>query len=231
MRMSVLLTPSTFTVKAEAVKSIILMSASPSEQKKRGACYLQVPVITSPFSEKSCKRVVFCEQVMIHYTLSRKDILPEEKRATWFSTRELRRIAQSCLFEIHKLNRGQRLKDKKYCGRGLESETKDGLRAKRMNRYLARKIVLEEQDRQRREGVQEPDSLAYLYHSATSSCQVWANAVGLSDQRAAEDALETAITVKYDNHRPASGWTRQGSRTLSRSSLSWNRNIELARAA
>lgn len=152
-----------------------------------------------------------------------------EKAATWFSSSEFQNIAQSCCLQIQKLNQGERLIEKKYSGRGLESDTKSGLRSKLRNRQLAQRIVLEEQDRQRRDGVREPEYLAYLYHSATSSCQVWANVVGLSDQRAAEDVMDTVFVVTCSRPSSASWSCQQWTKSLRPSLLS--RNIELARAA
>jgi hypothetical protein len=189
----------------------------------------------------SCKRVAFHEQVTIHYTISRHEILPEEKTDSWFSDDEYSEIAKSCIAQIQKLNRGEHLKDKKYCARGLESETKVGMRTKRMNRCLVQRTVMDEQDRQRREGVREPDCLAFLYHSATSSSQVWANTVGLADQRAADDEMETMSAGKGDKYSSQSSWDCPSSLTPPSSSvvvqsasvLRRNRgqSIELARAA
>ena len=229
--------PSSFPLKGGEARSssrqifhrTVISSSGRTEQRQRGACHQQEPAVTSLNSGNHRKRVVFCEQVSIYYTISREDILPVEQAAAWFSALELQTIAQSCCLQIQKLNRGKRLTEKEYCGRGLESDTKSGLRTKLRNRQLAQNIVLEEQDRQRREGVREPEYLAYLYHSATSSCQVWANVVGLSDQRAAEDVMDTVFVVKCS--RPSSaGWSWQWlTKSLQPSLLS--RTIEMARAA
>ena len=208
-------------------RNIVLRSERPGQQI-RGAHHQHETTTTSPNSDNNNKRVAFLEKDTIHYTISRKDILPMEQAATWFSPEEFQTIAQSCLLQIMKLNLGERLKDKRYCARGLESETKVGLRETKMNRSLAQKLVLEEQDRQRCDGVRESDHLAYLYHSATSSCQVWANVVGLSDQRAAEDVMETVFTVKC-SHTSSTGWNCPPSKPFGPSLMS--RNIELARAA
>ena len=214
----------------------IMLRSSGNRSKQRLWC--EAPhQVKEPNTDSSCKRVAFHAQVTIHYTISRHDILPEEQADSWFSDDEYDDIAKSCIAEIQKLNRGQHLKDKKYCARGLESETKVGMRTKRMYRCLAQRTVTEEQDRQRREGVREPDRLAYLYHSATSSSQVWANAVGLADQRAAEDLMEIMSTGKDNCSSRQSSWDCP---SLTRSSLvvvqsaesrSRGRSSELARAA
>ena len=88
------------------------------------------------------------------------------------------------------LNRGELLKDKKYCARGLETHTKTRSRTKSMTRVLACQVVLQEQDRQWREGIRHEDAIAYVYHSASASCQLWANVVGLEDQKEAEITYE-----------------------------------------
>lgn len=240
LKHNLMLASSAATVKEEAVSSsflhpfkrttILLRSlARPEQRMVRAACHQQAQAITSHNSDNHHRRVVFREQVTIHHTISREDTLPEEQAATWFSAQEFQTISQSCFLQIQMLNRGKRLKGKKYCARGLESETKVGLRTKSMNRLLAKKVVLEEQDRQRREGVREPHYLAYLYFSATASCQVWANVVGLSDQRAAEDEMDTIFTGNCRDSSPSS-WHLERSRTSVGSSL-LSRNIALARSA
>ncbi len=179
---------------------------------------------------KTNKHVVFSEQVCVRLTIPRHDISPQDQKILWYSKEDYDEISSACSKQIKKLDRGKILKDKKYCARGLESNTRMASVAKAMNRSLTQKIVFEEQDRQRREGVQEEEYLAYLYHSASSSSQLWANAVGMTDQRAAEE-----ICDDYDYEEAVSSISRcrsivDASDTFPRSSC-WLRRIELARAA
>lgn len=176
---------------------------------------------------RKTKKVKFNQRVSICFTIPLHDISPQEVKAAWYTNDELAQVMQSCCKQIQKLDRGKRLKDVKYCARGLESDTRLASLIKKKNRSLAYKVVLEEQDRQRREGVQEAEYLAYLYHCVTSSCQLWANTVGMTDQRTAEEMiLDEQITQESRLSR------RMTSDKLMSSPLSpWRiRKIELARA-
>ncbi len=147
-------------------------------------------------ARRETRRVSIDDRVGVQVTIPRDDISPEEYNATWYSHEEYGTISQSCCKQISKLNRGELLKDKKYCARGLESHTHTQSLAKRMNRSLAYQAVLEEQDRQYREGILNDDALACIYHAANSGCQLWANVVGLDDQKEADiihDDLEETL--------------------------------------
>ena len=115
---------------------------------------------------------------------------PQEFAALWYSAEEYNEITQACSKQIARLDRGEILKDKKFCSRGLECHTHIRALAKTMNRSVAYRAVLEEQHRQSREGVVHDDAIARVYHDVSSSCQIWANAVALADQREAERIQE-----------------------------------------
>ncbi len=179
------------------------------------------------------KRVMFSEQVSMRFTIARQDISQTEHSATWYSKLDFEDMTKACFKEIMKLERGKCLKkEKKYCARGIETSTRLASAAKAMNRCLACNVVLDEQSRQRREGIQEVDYLACIYHSATSSCQLWANVVGLSDQRAAEEMHDS--DDDDDPERSPGGSQRQMMGKASNTSPASPvriRNIEMARAA
>lgn len=149
---------------------------------------------TSPFTPEGArrekKRVSIETRVQVRPTISRNDITPEECNATWYSKEEYSKITESCVKQIHKLNRGELLKGKKYCARGLEAHTNTRSLAKSMNRSLVYEAVLEEQDRQMRDGIVQDDALKRVYHAASSSSQLWAHVVGLQDQREADNIYD-----------------------------------------
>ena len=136
------------------------------------------------------KRVAIDTRVQVRLTISRNDISPEECSATWYSQEEYTEITGSCVKQINKLNRGELLKGKKYCARGLEGHTNTRALAKSMNRSSAYQAVLEEQDRQMRDGVVQDEALSRVYHAASSGSQLWANVVGLEDQREADNIYD-----------------------------------------
>lgn len=160
-----------------------VISSSPAETKEDA---MMVMITNQKSCHKKKKQVSIHMQVQLRLIIARHDMSTEEYNATWYSQEEYAKITESCCKQIAMLNRGEVLKDKKYCSRGLETHTKTRSRAKSMTRSLARQTVLREQERQRQEGIRHEDALAHLYHSASSSCQLWANLVGLDDQKEAD---------------------------------------------
>ena len=84
------------------------------------------------------------------------------------------------------MEEGSKLKDKKYCSRGLEGHTSIGAVLKKEKRSLAINAVLDEQMIQWEEGIFNEDAIAEIYCEASSRCQVRANIVGLKDHRETE---------------------------------------------
>jgi hypothetical protein len=136
--------------------------------------------------------VRFSENIdVIRKTLSRNDYTAEEIQACWYTREERQRIHIQCNKEIRKMNEGSKLKDKKYCSRGLEGCTTIGAATKRRNRLLAIDAVLDEQMIQWEEFVFDEDTIAALYWKASSSCQLWANLVGQRDSGVTEAYVES----------------------------------------
>jgi hypothetical protein len=132
------------------------------------------------------KSVAFATHATVRHTIARQDLSSEELKATWFSEEEYFQISKQCSKQIHKMDRGETLKDKKYCARGLETCTRMGTITKSKSRAESTRAVLQEQDVQIREGVLEEDTIGIVYQDVTSSCQIWANVVGYRDQHSAE---------------------------------------------
>lgn len=143
---------------------------------------------TSKPSKKVKKKVSFQECDEILGIASRQDISPKERNEVWYSRVEYETILRACSKQINMLDRGKPLKDRKFCARGLESNTRVQAGTKTMNRYLAYQAVLCEQERQLRAGVVvlDDNEIAQLYYATSYSCQLWARAVGLADQREAQ---------------------------------------------
>lgn len=145
--------------------------------------------------QKAKKEVRISQQIALDFTISHHDMSSNEKSCVWYSEQEYQKINRSCLKQIQKLDQGEILKDRKYCARGLENKTYITSIAQQMQRNLAYKVVFEEQERQRRDGVREPENIASLYYSVSASSQLWANATALTDQR-----LANAIDNDDDNN-------------------------------
>ena len=148
---------------------------------------------------------------------SRQDMSLEERNQIWYSREEYDQILQACSKQISMLDRGQHLKDKKFCARGLESHTRVQAVTKSMNRCLAYQAVLFEQDRQSSAGVVvlDDEKIAQLYNATSYSCQLWARAVGLADQREAQDIQDEYDEWWYQDRGGGWGLAEQSSRKLS----------------
>ena len=152
------------------------------------------------------KFVSFASHATMYETIARQNYTQEEIKATWYSQDEYLQISKQCCKQIQKMNRGERLRDKKYCSRGLEAHTTIGLVTKMRNRAESIQAVLEEQEVQRiKEGIHDEDTIADLYNEVTSSCQLWARTVALRDQREAEayldDELAGPTSMSHDDYR------------------------------
>jgi hypothetical protein len=137
------------------------------------------------------KSVSFATHDTVHHTIARQDFSSEELKATWFSGEEFLQILDQCNKQIHKMDQGKILKDKKYCARGLEALTRTGSITRSKSRAQSIQAVLEEQDALTSQGVLvDEDAIGFVYHDVTSSCQMWASVIGYRDQQAAERYMD-----------------------------------------
>ena len=74
------------------------------------------------------------ELIQVQTTIACHEMSQQEMDAVWYSRKEFQKITQSCCKQIIKLNRGEIVKGKKHCARGLESHTHIRSLAKSMNR-------------------------------------------------------------------------------------------------
>jgi hypothetical protein len=103
-----------------------------------------------------------------YHTLALDDYSDEEYGNSWYFEEEYHTISQECFKIIMKMARGKRINRKKYSTRGLERmtpEIQDEKDARRREAYLA---VQEEQSRQKRQGIYNPETIAALYRKVTA---------------------------------------------------------------
>jgi hypothetical protein len=131
-------------------------------------------------------RITFAHDVVQRSILGRHQYSNDELDACWFRGDEYTAITRSCIKQIQKLEQGAKLRDQKYCSRGLEAHTKLAGLAKAQNRRAAWDGVLDEEEEQISLGVVDDEPIARSYQDVSSSCQLWARKVALDDQRAAE---------------------------------------------
>lgn len=122
--------------------------------------------------------------------LVRAEYTSEEKKASWFQEDEYAQITRECCKQVRKMEKGEQLRDKKYCSRGLESHTRRASDAKSRTRKASIEAVLYEQDRQYEEGIEDDELISQFYIDSSSSSQLWAHRVALQDQRAAEETMD-----------------------------------------
>uniref|UniRef100_A0A7R9ZJA2 Uncharacterized protein n=1 Tax=Craspedostauros australis TaxID=1486917 RepID=A0A7R9ZJA2_9STRA len=115
---------------------------------------------------------------MSRSTLRRCDYTPEEIRATWFSRRELRDMVPD-LKELKQIARCCSADD---CIRGLEHQTKKGIKLRRSVWVISGIAVMDEQDYQREDGIRDDEALAQAYSDYTQIHQKAAHWIGLTDE-------------------------------------------------
>lgn len=146
------------------------------------------------------KRVSFAPTIKVRPIISLSAYTEYEKAVTWYSAEESEKIQVSASKLIMFMESGQTShRNKKYCTRGLEGHTQNGYKNKMMNRLATVSLVLDEQDRQKREhGAVDHDLIASAYHQAASSCQRWAYLVGFRDWKVASACYSEDISHQLD---------------------------------
>ena len=135
------------------------------------------------------KRVSFAAKVCVRKIPTLAHYTEQEKNDAWFTEEEYAKISNDCIKQIKRLDSGETFRGKKYCARGIEHHTRIGSIVRMKNRSVSIDAVLEEQDRQHAESEQYNDrKLSNAYRRCTASSQLWAQTIGLRDQKEAEAA-------------------------------------------
>jgi hypothetical protein len=124
------------------------------------------------------------------------------------------------------------------CSRGLEGRTRLGSRRKLNIKRRARDAVLNEQQRQRDEGIQDPEMISEVYKGFTRPCHTQAHRLGIRDYESVTDVnsrkQQTSVSTKkdstYDNSAVPPNDTA-ASVIMTETSLSRNRDMRNAAAA
>jgi hypothetical protein len=109
------------------------------------------------------KSVTFSSSARCRRVLHIKKYTEQEIEATWYTQEEI--------FQARE-NDAQRLT------RGLEYSNAEGAQTRIFNKLLGRYSVLDAQDKQWKEGIQDPVGLANIYMTATEHCQEEAYKLG-----------------------------------------------------
>jgi hypothetical protein len=169
--------------------NIILRNASFNSQKTSTTESTDTTVQSAISKEGRSVHFNVTEPDTVHFILSRHDYTADEKQVAWLQDEEFAWINKMNRKQVRKMENGEDLKDKKYCARGLESNTRLAAISKSQNRKLAVNAVLYEQHEQELDAPNE-EAISHAYCQVTSSSQLWASMIGLRDQRSAEECMD-----------------------------------------
>jgi hypothetical protein len=110
---------------------------------------------------------------------------------TWYEKRDYNAIKKSLIDILRKYSNGEKIAEtSKQTLRGLESRTREGALLRQYLKLAAITAVLNEQTRQRDEGVQDGELLAKVYRDVASHCQEESRALALQDEAALKKDYE-----------------------------------------
>ena len=134
----------------------------------------------------------------VRETISRHEYSPDELKSCWFTSEECKETEIDIAKELKLMEKGKKLKDKKYSSRGLENFTP--LKALARNDTMDSAIisVMLEQESQRATGERDEVAIAEAYHRISHSCHLWAAVVGTRDRLDAEKYLDEDIADEID---------------------------------
>eukprot|EP00535_Pseudo-nitzschia_heimii_P009975 CAMPEP_0197177778 /NCGR_PEP_ID=MMETSP1423-20130617/3263_1 /TAXON_ID=476441 /ORGANISM="Pseudo-nitzschia heimii, Strain UNC1101" /LENGTH=236 /DNA_ID=CAMNT_0042627383 /DNA_START=107 /DNA_END=817 /DNA_ORIENTATION=- len=165
--------------------------------------------------KKDQRRVSFFPKVSIQQILHRHDYSTLERQRTWLTLDELKSMKRKSLRLALALssnpdsaaaverNDDDDDDDDRWCIRGLEGRTRQGLRKRKRVKNAARDAVLWEQGLQRKWGVSIDDFgngesiLADAYYERTECAQIEAHMVGLRDAEEAERILAVSAEAEF----------------------------------
>eukprot|EP00934_Nitzschia_sp_Nitz4_P004320 Nitzschia sp. Nitz4//scaffold94_size78252//48613//49158//NITZ4_005471-RA/size78252-processed-gene-0.53-mRNA-1//-1//CDS//3329560389//4310//frame0 len=131
-------------------------------------------------------RVAFNRQAMVRTTLHINNYTDEEFEATWFSQEESASLHRETKRVVKMLEKGKGIEESDtFSARGLACRTSSELRRRLNLRVRARKVVHEEQERQREADIDDPERISYLYSLAAKGALQEAVAKGVEDEVAA----------------------------------------------
>jgi hypothetical protein len=154
--------------------------------------------MTRPITPKSPRSVSFAPQVDSQSSLHLNDYTEEEIKTSWYSNDEYKMVKLACRVTVSVVAQGELLPPDQ-CFRGLEHKTKEGMQTRMMSQIHSLSAVMDEQDRQRKEGEQDDVHLALVYMNDTAQCMAAAHCMGLNDQRM---SLEPIDQVALPKHQP-----------------------------
>eukprot|EP00538_Stauroneis_constricta_P013596 CAMPEP_0119552164 /NCGR_PEP_ID=MMETSP1352-20130426/5233_1 /TAXON_ID=265584 /ORGANISM="Stauroneis constricta, Strain CCMP1120" /LENGTH=327 /DNA_ID=CAMNT_0007598355 /DNA_START=51 /DNA_END=1035 /DNA_ORIENTATION=- len=133
---------------------------------------------TSTSASRPRRSVRFRTVPLCRDTLSRSDITDAEKRAAWYTHREIRGMIP----DAKTMKQLQKCCSSDSCIRGLEYHTKKGSKERQKAWLLAGLALMDEQDLQRKDEEYDDEALADIYQDRTWFHQQGAHLIGLIDE-------------------------------------------------
>jgi hypothetical protein len=146
-------------------------------------------VIKNNNKERNTKNVKFAEEEQVHSVLRRRSQISRQSMAdVWFHGGDFEAFLDDIEKSVDKLDKGKRLKDKKYSALGLENLTEEGSALHQAYQEDAWDAVLWEQHYQREDGKRSSVQIAQKYRDVSRE----------SEQKAINMALQVHHEVlKY----------------------------------
>jgi hypothetical protein len=146
---------------------------------------------SSSSSSKPSKSVSFNQSVRVQKVLHIRDYTKEEIASSFYSSSEMSCIKRDTKEAVQKLEtlgiRKCRTALVNFCTRGLEQRTREGAKLRSQNKVTSVQTVIEEQKRQKSQGVCDPNRLAFVYLSESRHCLAMAQETGMDDEEESKE--------------------------------------------
>ena len=144
------------------------------------------------------RRISFAPNVKVQEYLHLDEYSAEERDLTWYTRSDLAGFKKEAKSAIRTF---VMLGHEGATFRGLESRTPHGALRKLQNKEQARWAVFAEQERQWREGYQDPEAIADVYYDYTEHCRANAQMMGLRDEQELFHMVKESLDMAYNHSR------------------------------
>ena len=165
--------------------------------------------------KRQARTISFAQQDVIHAVLSLAEYAHEEIQLCWFTRAEYNSFKRNALATLN-LNRSGELSpnDPEHTMRGLECRTRECTEGRRVARWQATMIVLNEQARQRNLGIRDPEALSEAYHNISWHSMYDAHTQGMADKQDSQAFLaDNTVPKFFATSAPASPASPAGKRS------------------
>jgi hypothetical protein len=174
-------------------------SSSSSMVDRAFSTALEKSVTTRQTAGKRQKSVTISEARTVHEIQSVEDYSEEERYQTWFTRNEFRDIKASYRELILRMSNREYIEDTDQCStRGLEGRSRANSRNRQNIIMTSILAVLNEQDMQRSEGRNDPETLAIAYRHHSYHPLQAASMMGRRDETAIAEYTGRTSPSKHD---------------------------------